>query len=413
MQIVEEYLDEVCSYIKYTPYRRAVRRELNNHIEDSIDAALSNGTEHEEAVKQAVIELGDAQEIGCKLNKQFTIRPSYRLVLYILGVYFLYIAASADINFSLAETLLTLSAFGGCLLLFHVLKRTDPEGNYHLIKYFYFGIVLLLGVVCAFADMDIKRNFASLAGVPLIFCVIFFVYRLHKSETLGFITAMFLFLLPIPCFLFSSAYAVLLLYLLAGAYTFICFLKRGWMCNEWVKVSFPIVFVGIIGLAVLMGSFTIIMKLDVGNYFFRNVYEHSAYLVANFRTYPLAACMSSYGYGALAVYILLISLVLFELIRMKRKVHNFLGRSTLNCIVLILVFKSAMAILLNLGFPFVRAYMLPFAGMGPDQITNLLMIVIAEYVYCFGDAIFTDCSFYEENKLLEMEEGKITLYYKN
>ena len=222
-------------------------------------------------------------------------------------------------------------------------------------------------------------------------------------------------MLPIPCLLFTSAYAALLLYLLTGVYTFFSFLKKGWRCNEWVKVSLPVVFVGAVGLAVLISFPAIIMKLDFGDYFFlqNGIENYSTYLIASFRTYPLAACMSSYGYGARAAYIFLILLVLFELMRMRKRVHNCLGRSTLNCIVLILVLKSVMAILLNFGFPFIRSFMLPFAGMGTDQIANLLLIVIAEYIYCFGDAIFTDYSFYEEHKLLEMGEDRITFYYKN
>ena len=64
--------------------------------------------------------------------------------------------------------------------------------------------------------------------------------------------------------------------------------------------------------------------------------------------------------------------------------------------------KSIFAVLLNVGFPFIRSYMLPFAGFGLDQIANILLVVMAEYVYCYGDAFFADSNFLEENKLLHM-----------
>ena len=36
MEKMDKYLDEVCEHVKSVPYRRIVRRELYNHIEDSL-----------------------------------------------------------------------------------------------------------------------------------------------------------------------------------------------------------------------------------------------------------------------------------------------------------------------------------------------------------------------------------------
>ena len=72
----------------------------------------------------------------------------------------------------------------------------------------------------------------------------------------------------------------------------------------------------------------------------------------------------------------------------------------LNCIFLIFLIKGTSAVLLTLGIPLIRSYTLPFAGFGFDQLSNLLLIVIAEYVYCFGNAVFADHSFFEEHKAI-------------
>lgn len=411
METVEKYLDEVCSYITNVPYRRAVRRELESHMEEAIDAAMADGATRQEAVYRAVSQMGDARETGCRLDRQFSVRPDYRLVLYILGIFLLHTAASVNIQFSPAEAFLTFFSLGGCVLLFPALKRFDLEGNYYLIKYLYFGTLLLLALTYIFADPKVQRNCASIAGVILTFCVIFFIYRLHRSSTWGLAAAMLLFLLPASLLLLSAAYAAFLLYTAAGIFTLACFLWKGWQCREWVKGAFPVLCAGILGAAILTGSSALLRKLTLWDGFFlQSKADHTAYLAEHFGTYPLAACISRYGYGALAVYVLFISLILFEIMWMKKKIHTFLGRNVLNCVFLILSVKSVLAVLLNLGFPFTGAFMLPFAGMGADQISNLLLVFLAEYVYCFGNAMFAEHSFYAEHKLLEVDRDRIILF---
>ena len=413
MEKVEKYLDEVCGYITNIPYRRSVRRELESHMAEAIDAAMADGMTQQEAVRHAVDQMGDARETGCRLDDQFSVRPDCRLVLYVLAISFLYTAAGVHIHFSPAETFLTFFVPGGCILLFPALRRFDLEGKYFLIKYLYFGTLLLLTLIYTLTEHKMYRSCASIAGVILTFCVIFFVYRLHKSGTWGLAAAMLLFLLPAALLLLTAAYAAFLLYTVTGIFAFACFLKKGWQCMEWGKTAFLILCAGILGVAVRAGSFTILRKLSLWNDFFlRSKADHTAYLAENFRIYPLAACINHYGYGAFIVYVLLISLILYEIMKMKKKVHTFLGRNVLNCIFLILAVKSALAILLNLGFPFTGAYMLPFTCMGADQISNLMLILLAEYVYCFGNAVFADHSFCAEHKLLETDEGRIILYYR-
>lgn len=414
MEIVDKYLDEVCGYITNAPYKRAARRELQNHIEDCMACSINKGAECEEAAKYAIAEMGDAQEVGSQLNEHFSVHPEPGLIIFILGIFLLYTAVSVTINFSPVEVFSTVLAYGGCICLFLVLKRIDLEGNYRLIKYLYFGVLLSLLFIKIFADLQVKKECMSIAGVVLNFCIIFFVYRLHKSDTWGFIAALISFLLPIPLFLFASAYATLLLYLAAGLYIFVCFLFQGWKLSKWVKAVLPILFFGILGATAVGCSSVGFRKWKLWDYFIlRSGENRSAYLIENFRTYPLAAGINNYGGWSLLLYLFFIAMILFELLQMKKRVHVFWGRSVLNCIVLMLSIKSIMAVLLNLGYPFVSSYMLPFAGIGWDQIANLLLIVLAEYVYCFGNVIFSDYSFFEENKLLERKEGRITFYYKN
>lgn len=411
MEIIEKYLDEVCNCINNAPYRRAVRRELLNHMEDGMECAGIR--DYEEAAKLAIGEMGDAKDVGDRLNAQFSVRPQSRLVYYIFGIFLLYTMAAFAINFSVAEMTKTILAYGASAGLFLLFKKVDLEGNHYLIKYLYLGTMLLLAAVCFSADLEWRKGSMSLGGVVLFLCVTFFIYRLHKNDTLGFIGAVSLFLLPVPLFLFSAAFAPLLLYLMTGVSTFLCFLVCGWQVRHSVRIQSVLLLAGVSG-GILLSVFSVVsMKWDLWQYFFlRDELNHFSYLTENFREYPLAACMNRYGCWPLAVYCIFLLLILAEFVRMKRTIHHLFGRHILNCIFLIFFVKGTFAILLNLGFPFIRSYMLPFAGFGADQAANLLLIVMAEYAYCFGDAVFGDHSFFLENRLVEVENGKITLYYK-
>ncbi|MCM1542823.1 MAG: permease prefix domain 1-containing protein [Blautia sp.] len=399
MEIIDRYLDAVCGQIENIPYRRTVRRELQNHLEDSMEYAEENGSDREEAARRAIAAMGDARETGLRLNTHLPARPDLRLILYILGIFCLYTAACLKVNHSFPETALTLLAYGVCTGLFFLLRKTDLEGHFHLIKYLYFGVLLLLLAMSLFADAETGRECMSTGGSLLFFCVTFFIYRLHKSDLPGLIIALASFLLPIPLFMAVSAYAPLFLYMAPCLYMFVCFLTRGWKLNAWDKIFFCLCIVVTAGIIAVLCRTSMFLKWNLWDGFFlRDGLNHFPYLAEHFRTYPLAACMSLYGNWTAVPYIVLFSLLLAELIRMKRKVHYSWGRNILNSIFLILLIKGIFAVLLNLGIPLIRYYMLPFVGLGFDQISNFLLIVMAEYVYCFGDAVFGDYSFFEEQK---------------
>ena len=414
MEVIEKYLDDVCIYISNVPYQRAARRELKNHITDCMEYAEKNGLDSEEAAKRALAEMGDAQETGRRLNEHFFARPDKRLVLYIFAIFCLYTAAGLQINYLFPETVLTLPGYAVSICLFSYLGKIDLEGNSHRIKYLYFGTLLLLLAAGMFTDTMTARELMSAGGTILFFCVTFFIYRLHKNDSSGFISALCLFSLPIPLFMFTSAYGALFLYIAAGICTFIRFITRGWTLNGHSKVFFCLFITVMLVIIAILCRTSIFIRWNLRDHFFlRDGLNHFPCLAEHFRMYPLAACISRYGIWTAVFYIILFSLLLTELILMKRKVHHSWGRNMLNCIFLIFLIKGMSAVLLNLGIPLIRSYMLPFAGFGFDQMSNLLLIVMAEYVYCFGDAVFADYSFFEEHNTYQIKIVSCRGHYKD
>lgn len=81
---IKEFLDSVCEQIKYKPIRENISDELKNHIEETKDAYIESGISEKEAEEKAIFQMGDAIEIGKKLNKIH--KPKLDITLVILTI---------------------------------------------------------------------------------------------------------------------------------------------------------------------------------------------------------------------------------------------------------------------------------------------------------------------------------------
>ena len=67
------FCDRVCSYIDYATGKELehVHKELHDHLEDHAQALIDIGRSPEEAEVAAILAMGDAEDIGREMNKQF------------------------------------------------------------------------------------------------------------------------------------------------------------------------------------------------------------------------------------------------------------------------------------------------------------------------------------------------------
>lgn len=79
---IKEFLENVCNEIKYKPITADISEELKLHIEEGKQYYIESGLSEKEAEEKAVFNMGDAEEIGKKLNKIH--RPKLDLILLIL-----------------------------------------------------------------------------------------------------------------------------------------------------------------------------------------------------------------------------------------------------------------------------------------------------------------------------------------
>lgn len=82
--LINEFLNNVCDKIKYKPIRNEISEELKNHIEEQKEDFIQNGIEEKLAEEKAIENMGNAEELGKKLNKIHRPKLDWKLVVLIL-----------------------------------------------------------------------------------------------------------------------------------------------------------------------------------------------------------------------------------------------------------------------------------------------------------------------------------------
>lgn len=81
---INEFLNSVCEQIKYKPIRKNIAKELENHIEESKENYMKDGLKEKEAEEKAIIQMGNAEEIGKGLNKIHKPKLDWKLIIIVL-----------------------------------------------------------------------------------------------------------------------------------------------------------------------------------------------------------------------------------------------------------------------------------------------------------------------------------------
>lgn len=133
----KSFLDTVCSQIKYKPVRGEVAEELKNHLEEAKEEFVQAGWKTEEAEEKAISQMGDAEEIGKKLNKIHRPKLDWKLLILII----------------------ILIGFG---LVVAILQQSTNSGNriQHTAIYMLIGLVFCIGMY--FFDYQKMQKYADL-----------------------------------------------------------------------------------------------------------------------------------------------------------------------------------------------------------------------------------------------------------
>lgn len=80
----KEFLSDVCKEIKYKPASKTIYEEIETHIEDIKKEKLCEGFSEKKAEEEAVKQMGNAKEIGKRLNKIHRPKLDWKVLISIL-----------------------------------------------------------------------------------------------------------------------------------------------------------------------------------------------------------------------------------------------------------------------------------------------------------------------------------------
>ncbi len=153
--LIKEFLENVCNEIKYKPIREDISEELNLHIQEQKEEYIKEGFGEKIAEEKAVSNMGEAQEIGKKLNKIH--RPKFDWILFLL--------VAILIGFGILITIIKI-------------QRDSEVGNFYLVRHIIFlviGLIISMGIY--FTDyrkiLKYHKLLYGISSAILIFNIIF------------------------------------------------------------------------------------------------------------------------------------------------------------------------------------------------------------------------------------------------
>lgn len=153
---IKEFLENVCQQIKYQPIRKEVSEELENHLLEAKESYILEGVEEAKAEEKAIIQMGNAAEIGKKLNKIHCPKLDWKLLFLAL----------------------ILIIFGGLVTLTRANNCWDDKGVFpYSASIAQYRITLLVGVIlsmiCYFFDYRKIVKFPKwLYGIATILLIV-------------------------------------------------------------------------------------------------------------------------------------------------------------------------------------------------------------------------------------------------
>lgn len=146
---IREYIDYVCSFVKYKESHKEIKDELSSHIEDIVGEYSEKGISQDESVNKAVTRMGDGITVGKQLNIAHKGTPDWiTLILTILlvnsGVALMYLIQyksayqNSDYLFNHSLLYASLGTIGIVLLYFFDYRKLEKYS-----KHLFTGMCLL------------------------------------------------------------------------------------------------------------------------------------------------------------------------------------------------------------------------------------------------------------------------------
>lgn len=168
---IDTYIAEVLGAVRCKKVHREIREELTNHIDELVENYMSQGFSKEEAIRRSLLSMGDAREVGQKLNHQHKPQIEWSILTLMgliccFGLVMIHFCQTMTRNAVSFERYLYDLAIGALLLLGAYHFDYNRLKKYPL--YFYGGSIFLM-ICCMIFGVSVNgvRRYLMLPGFTI------------------------------------------------------------------------------------------------------------------------------------------------------------------------------------------------------------------------------------------------------
>ncbi|HWS30068.1 MAG TPA: permease prefix domain 1-containing protein [Clostridia bacterium] len=224
------YLSEVLAHVRWKKAHGMIRKELSDHIEDARLGFLARGMSDGEAQEKAVLEMGDAADVGARFDKAYRPAKNYGVwipfALLMIAGFFLRSYVSGGVELSVFTFLVPAVFIGMCFVRFEWLVR---------YAWPIYGAYLALYLASFFIGLPLQGGSYLSGYLPLLFPLVYalLIYRMRGRGLIGVLLLGIAFVLQMPPALSSSRISL-------AALALVCLIEllyavfSGWFsCRKW------------------------------------------------------------------------------------------------------------------------------------------------------------------------------------
>lgn len=144
---IDAYIREVCSHIKRTDVHESIALELKGHLEEKIEQYQSEGMSEEQAVDQAIADMGSPVTLGKQLHYAHKPRMEWSILAILAGLISCGLLVMHGLGTAQSGNALLTSKLWGILAgtaAFTVMLFADYRKGKRYSKHLYAGTVLLM-----------------------------------------------------------------------------------------------------------------------------------------------------------------------------------------------------------------------------------------------------------------------------
>lgn len=409
---VNEFLNNVCKYVKFKDSHKEIQIELQNHIEEKSLDYIKTGLSEDDAINKTLSEMGDISSIGNRFNSVYkggldVKSISLSLFLLIVGVICWTLLLKFNSSTEISPKTLICSIFISTIVFYFIYNFNYKKLENYSTKITIISLAFLVVNILFSTPINGNKYISlmnitfNLNGFSLLLISIFLpsTFSKLKGTSRLFIPIIFLALTSTLFFISTNNFCYLLIF-------FVVFFYSIYSCKYNLSYIFCLLFISFASICLYLASsepyrvsrlFSFITyKSDLGGvgYLYNQIHNviNSATLFGHglikinipslHSELIFTYILHTFGWVGVSILSIIICLFLFRLYKISNLVKDTFGKLILRNLVILLLIQFLLNISMNLGLSPLIAISLPFISYGGFNILmNSIIIGIIMSIY--------------------------------